>query len=122
MVDSISGKPNQIQDAGLLNIDRQQSVEKTNQESASETSAAAVTKLLDEASISDEAKKAYQQDKEVMRFSRLAQRIKEPIDTDKIANIKNMLDNGRINEYLRSLNTDALAQSILDSPSGAFLR
>lgn len=122
MVDSISGKPNQIQDTGLLNIDRQQSVEKTNLESAKETGSNAVHKLLDEASISDEAKKAYEQDKEVMRFSRLAQRIKEPVNTEKVAHIKNMLDSGRINDYLRSLNTDALAQSILNSPSGAFLR
>lgn len=122
MVDSISGKPNQIQDAGLLNIDRQQSVEKTNLESANETSGASVMKLLDQATISDEAKTAYEKEKEVMRFSRLAQRIKEPVDSEKVGNIKNMLDNGRINEYLRSINTDALAQSILDSPSGAFLR
>lgn len=122
MVDSISGKPNQIQDAGLLNIDRQQSVEKTNLESANETSGASVIKLLDQATISDEAKTAYEKEKEVMRFSRLAQRIKEPVDSEKVGTIKNMLDNGRINEYLRSINTDALAQSILDSPSGAFLR
>jgi hypothetical protein len=122
MVDSISGKPNQIQDAGLLNIDRQQSVEKTNVESANETNGASVVKLLDQATISDEAKTAYEKEKEVMRFSRLAQRIKEPVDSEKVGTIKNMLDNGRINEYLRSINTDALAQSILDSPSGAFLR
>ena len=122
MVDSISGQPNPIQDSGLLNIDRQQSVEKTNLESANETKSSATLKLLDEATISDEAKTAYEKDKEVMRFSRLAQRIKEPVDTDKVSNIKNMLDNGRINDYLRSINTDELAQSILDSPSGAFLR
>lgn len=122
MVDSISGKPNQIQDAGLLNIDRQQSVEKTNLESANETNGASVIKLLDQATISDEAKTAYEKEKEVMRFSRLAQRIKEPVDSEKVGTIKNMLDSGRINEYLRSINTDALAQSILDSPSGAFLR
>ncbi len=122
MVDSISGKPNQIQDAGLLNIDRQQSVEKTNLESAKESSNAEVLRLVDQATISDEAKLAYEKEKEVLRYSRLAQRIKEPFDADKVSNIKNMLDNGRINEYLRSINTDELAQSILDSPSGASLR
>lgn len=122
MVDSISGQSNPIQDSGLLNIDRQQSVEKTNLESAGETRNASTLKLLDEATISSEAKAAYEKDKEVMRFSRLAQRIKEPFNADKVANIKNMLDSGRINDYLRSINTDDLAQSLLNSPSGAFLR
>lgn len=122
MVDSISGNSNPIQDSGLLNVDRQQSVEKTNLESAREGQSGGLNKLLDEATISDEAKQAYQKDKEVMRFSRLAQRIQAPFDSDKVAQIKNLLDSGRINEYLRSINTDELAQSLLDSPSAAFLR
>jgi len=122
MVDSISGKNNPIQDNGLLNVDRQQSVEKNNLESASENKSASVLKLLDEATISDEAKTAYEKDKEVMRFSRLAQRIKTPFDSEKVANIKNMLDSGRINEYLRSINTEDLAQSLLNAPGSAFLR
>lgn len=122
MVDSISGKTNPIQDNGLLNVDRQQSVEKNNLESASENKSASVLKLLDEATISDEAKTAYEKDKEVMRFSRLAQRIKTPFDSEKVANIKNMLDSGRINEYLRSINTEDLAQSLLNAPGSAFLR
>lgn len=122
MVDSISGKTNPIQDNGLLNVDRQQSVEKNNLESASENKSASVLKLLDEATISDEAKNAYEKDKEVMRFSRLAQRIKTPFDSEKVANIKNMLDSGRINEYLRSINTEDLAQSLLNAPGSAFLR
>jgi hypothetical protein len=121
MVDSISGKSNPIQDNGLLNVDRQQSVEKNNLESASENKSANVLKLLDEATISDEAKNAYEKDKEVMRFSRLAQRIKAPFDSEKVASIKNMLDSGRINEYLRTINTEDLAQSLLNAPGSAFL-
>jgi hypothetical protein len=122
MVDSISGKSNSIQDNSLLNVDRQQSVEKTNVESASENKSTSLLKLLDEATISDEAKNAYEKEKEVMRFSRLAQRIKAPFDSEKVANIKNMLDSGRINEYLRSINTEDLAQSLLSAPGNAFLR
>jgi hypothetical protein len=125
MVDSISGKPNNIQDASLLNIAQQQSsqsVEKVNLESAQDTAALGTTQLLDQATISDEAKKAYESEKEVLRLSRLAQRIKEPYDADKVAQMKNLVDSGRINEYLRSLNTDELADSILNSPSGAFLQ
>lgn len=124
MVDSISGNSKNIQDAGLLNVNQQQSsqsVEKVNVESARESDAATL-KLLDEASISDEAKKAWESEKEILRFSRLAQRVKEPFNAEKVAQLKNMVDTGRINDYLRSLNTEAIADSILNSPSGAFLR
>lgn len=120
MVDSISGK--NIQEAGLLNIGQQQSVEKTNQDSARETAAVGSLKMLDQATISDEARKAYESEKEVLRFSRLAQRVREPFDSDKVSHFKNLLDSGRINDYLRSLNTDELAASLLNSPSSAFLR
>lgn len=125
MVDSISGKPNHIQDANLLGVNQQQSsesVQKVNVESARESANVGSLKLLDEATISDEAKKAYESEKEVLRFSRLAQRIKEPYNSDKVAQMKNLVDNGRINDYLRSINTDELANSLLNSPSGAFLR
>jgi predicted lipid-binding transport protein (Tim44 family) len=125
MVDSISGNSNSIQDASLLNVDRQQasqSVEKINVESAKDASGAGTLQLVDQATISDAAKKAYESEKDVMRLSRLAQRVKEPYDADKVAHLKNMVDSGRINDYLRSLNTDELAQSILNSPSGAAFR
>lgn len=124
MVDSISGKNPGIQDASLLNIGQQQSsqaVEKINVDSAQGTTNVASLKLLDQATISDEAKKAYEGEKEILRFSRLAQRIKEPFNTEKVAQFKDMLDGGRINDYLRSLNTDAIADAILNSPTGAFL-
>lgn len=122
MVDHISGKSLNIQsDNGLLNIG-QQNVEKVNVDSARQTANVPSLTLLDEATISDEAKKAYEGEKEILRFSRLAQRIKEPFNSEKVAQMKNLLDTGRINEYLRSLNTDALADSLLNSPSGAFLR
>ncbi len=120
MVDSISGK--NVQDASLLNIGQQQSVEKTNVDSAKDTQSVASLKLLDQATISDEARKAYESEKEILRFSRLAQRIREPFDADKVSHFKNLLDSGRINDYLRSLNTDELAASLLGSPSAAFLR
>jgi len=125
MVDSISGNSNSIQDAGLLNVDRQQAsqtVEKINLESAQGTSATNSLQLVDQATISDEAKKAYESEKEALRFSRLAQRIKEPYDTDKVAQMKNLVANGGIKDYLDNLNTEDIAQSLLNSPSGASLR
>ena len=123
MVDRVSGNYNNpIQDSGLLGIQQQQDVQKTNADSARETQSVASLKFGDSASISDEAKAAWERDKEVLKFSRLAQRIQNTVDLDKVAQMKNMIDSGRINDYLRSLNTDALADSLLNSPSGAFLR
>ena len=122
MVDSISGNSNSIQDAALLNVDRQQAsqnVEKINVQAANDANASGTLQLVDQATISDAAKKAYESEKDVLRLSRLAQRIQEPYDVDKVARMKDLVDSGRINEYLRSVNTDDLAQSILDSASGA---
>ena len=118
MVDSINN--NGINET-LLNIGQQSNVEKVNKDS-SETANVPSLKLLDSATISDEAKRAYESEKETIRFSRLAQRVKEPFDNDKVAYFKNMLDSGRINDYLRSVNTDELAGSMLKSAGGAFLR
>ncbi len=122
MVDSISGNSNSIQDAALLNVDRQQAsqnVEKINLEAAKDANASSTLQLVDQATISDEAKKAYESEKDVLRLSRLAQRIQEPYDAEKVSRMKDLVDSGRINEYLRSINTDDLAQSILNSASGA---
>lgn len=122
MVESISGHSPKIQDAALLGVNQQQTVERVNTEAAGQTEKLSALDLLDQATISDAAKNAYESEKEVLRFSRLAQRIKTPSDSDKVSHLKNLLDSGRINEYLRGLNTDSLAESLLNSPSGAFLR
>jgi len=122
MVDSISGKSNSIQDASLSGVDRQQasqSVEKINVESAKDAQGANSLSLVDSATISDEAKKAYESEKDVLRLSRLAQRVKEPYNAEKVAQLRELVNNGGVDGYLNSLNTDDLAQSILNSPSGA---
>lgn len=125
MVDSISGNSQQIQDAALRNVDQQrasESVEKVNVETAKETSNVASLQLLDKVNISDAAKQAYESEKEVLRFSRLAQRVQDSGSSERVAQLKSMVDSGRIQEYLRSVNTDDLADKILNSPTGAFLR
>lgn len=122
MVDRISGKTDSLQEAGLLNVNTQQGVEKTGANTGKIADQAANISLVDEAAISDEARETYAAEKEALRFSRLAQRGKESVDLDKVARFKDLLDNGRINEYLRSLNTDTLAESLLTSSSGAFLK
>ncbi len=125
MVDSISGKQNNpIQENNLLNIGAKsaEQVEQLNKEAAKASQSAPPLSTLDNATISDEAKKAYERDREILQFSRLAQRVKESYDAEKVGRLKDMVDSGRINEYLRNLNTSELADSILDGPAGAFLR
>lgn len=122
MVDSISGNNSRIQDTGLANLGQSQQVEKTNQDTARETAGLSSLKSVDNATISDEAMAAYEQEKEIIKFSRLAMRVKEGFNHEKVAQFKNMVDSGRINDYLRNLNTDQLADNILNSSSGAFLR
>jgi hypothetical protein len=120
MVDRISGQIDNRPEAGLLGINTQQGVEKTGADRPA--GQAAGVSLVDEAAISDEARETYAAEKETIRFSRMVQRGKESVDLDKVARFRELLDNGRINEYLRSLNTDALAESLLSSSSGAFLK
>ena len=122
MVDGISGKMDSLPEAGLLNVNTQQGTEKIGGNANQAAEKAIPTNLLDEAAISDEARQAYEVEKEAIRFSRMAQRGKETIDTDKVTHFKDLLDNGRINDYLRSLNTEALADSLLSSSSGPFLK
>ena len=119
MVDRISGKP--VDNQQLLQVG-QNAVEKVNQEAAKESASVGSLGTLDQATISDEALKAYEQEKEVLKFSRLAMRVKEPYDADKVARMKDLIDSGRINDYLRNLDNGALADSILNSAAGAFLR
>ncbi len=123
MVDGI-GNDNKIQE-GLLNaLAPQVGVEKTNKDDAKQFgSLGNLDKMfLDNASISDAAKKAYESEKVVLQFARLAQRIPDTIDTEKVSRIKQMIDTGRLNEYFNSLNNTDLADSILNGPAGAFLR
>ncbi len=122
MVDGINGH-NKIQDAGLMGLGQTSSVEKVNQASKEGTDAVETLKSFDQISISTEAKDAYEREKEILKFARLAMRLPaENASSEKVSQLKNMLDSGRINEYLNSLNTTDIADSILDSASGAFLR
>jgi hypothetical protein len=121
MVDSISNNKNGIQDLGVTQLGSQQ-VEQVNRETARETASLSSLKSVDNATISPEAMQAYEQEKEILKFSRLAMRVQDSYDAAKVSRFKDLLDSGRINDYLRNLNTDLLSDSILNSPSGAFLR
>jgi hypothetical protein len=123
MVDRISSSHiDPLGDSSLHGVGAQQQAEKVGAGKIAKTDDAASASLLDQASISDEARETYAAEKETLRFSRLAQREKAPVDMDKVTKFRELLDNGRINDYLRSLNTNALADSLLASSSGSFLR
>ena len=92
MVDRISG--NSVDNNQLLQVG-QNAVEKVNQEAAKEASSTDSLSGFDKATISDEAIKAYEQEKEILKFSRLAQRVQD-YDAEKVARMKDLVDSGRI--------------------------
>lgn len=75
-----------------------------------------------EASISPEARQRLEAEREVMKFTRMALMEKEPPSNPRVAELRDMLDNGRINDYLRSINTDEMVDAILSGPAAASLR
>jgi fatty acid-binding protein DegV len=63
--------------------------------------------------ISDAAKEAYAKEKEVLKFSRLAQRTEAPYNTEKVAQLKQLVDSGQINQYLDNLSNETLANAMM---------
>ncbi|MEB3287949.1 MAG: flagellar biosynthesis anti-sigma factor FlgM [Vampirovibrionales bacterium] len=127
MVDRINSQSPSVQDLGLLQTSQQTAVENAKVEKANRESGTSKAKLdslqgFDKASISSEAVSAWEQEKEMLKFSRLAQRETPEVDYEKVSRIKNLVDSGRINDYLSTVDTNALVESMLNSPAGAFLR
>jgi hypothetical protein len=84
--------------------------------------AAGGTNYSDSASISDEALRRLDRDREVLKFGRQAVRQSQSHNAEKVAYFKDMLDSGRINDYLRSVDTDHLVNELLSGPAGGYLR
>jgi hypothetical protein len=122
MLDKVSaGENNPLLDVQLGT----QSVRDVNRQAAQESSAvsSSLQELQDGANISDEARTRFEREKEALKFSRMAQRLQEPeTNMDRVSLLKDMVNSGRINEYLRTINNEELAQKLLDSPFGNFLR
>ena len=125
MVDSISNKVGNDNLLNLISTDKADFTQAVNT-TATPSAAPKDTKNTDgvnyatTVTISDQARQAAESEKDVIKFSRLAQRDKTPFDSEKVATFKAMLDNGRINGYLSGLNTDKLAASMLET-SRSFL-
>jgi hypothetical protein len=76
----------------------------------------------DSANISDLAKRLAERDIEAKEFTKLA--LGEPEQSSKsefTSHLKNLLDSGRISEYLRTVNTDSIVNSLLKSGAGKFV-
>ena len=120
MVDSISNKVGNDNLLNLISTDKADSAQAVNP-AATPSAAPKDSKNTDgvndatTVTISDQARQAAESEKDVIKFSRLAQRDKTPFDSEKVATFKAMLDNGRINGYLSGLNTDKLAASMLET-------
>lgn len=125
MVDQVGANNNNpIQNGSLLNS-QTQTVRDVNQQAAANSSAVSSLKQLDiqdGVQISMEARNRLESEKDVLRFSRLAQRVQEDFDHEKVSRLKDMVNSGRINEYLRGINTEEMADKILNSPFGHYLR
>jgi len=77
--------------------------------------------LTDRMDISEEALTLANRDKDVMKYARMLTRQPEDVDTEKVSTFKSMLDSGRINDCLRRLGEDTLANDLLKSPAAAML-
>ena len=130
MVQNISSQPNgNVADPRVLSHLHNQGAEKItpadlmNDTDAAQKAASPMS-LEDNASVSPEARARYEKDREVLKFVRLAQRTDTApaASNDKVVQLKNMVDTGKINDYLRSIDTNVLVNDILASPAGAFLK
>lgn len=125
MVDSISNNglnPGVATNTLSSGIRESNAIQQANQEASQNTQSPEALDYVDHATISPEALQKLESDKKVLQFTRIAQRISPDQNPDKVAQLKDLVDSGRINEYLRSLNTDTLADQLLNSPSGTYLK
>lgn len=76
----------------------------------------------DNATISPEALSKALNEREALKFGRLAGRSPEAFDSQKVQQFKQLVENGKIGEYLSSLNTSSLVDSILGGPAAGFLK
>ncbi len=117
MVNSISGNESSaVQDSALL---RRTETEEVNRRAADNSSKVESLGLFnDTATVSQGAKRLYEAEK----FGRMAQQIEEPFDSEKVARLRELVQHGKTNEILRNFDNGDLADSLINSPAGAFLR
>lgn len=118
MVERVTGHDSGAIHESLL-AQRSQNVEDVNRKAADETAnVKSLNPFNDTATVSSQAKKLYEAEK----YARLAQRIADPFDADKVARLQEMVQHGRISELLNKYDDGDLADSLINSPAQAFLR
>lgn len=123
MVDSIKAHQNTTLHELPIEPSQSQQIGRIPGGPATEGSKANVLPLFGEkVDISNEALDRLAAERQAFQYASLAARQEEPFDSDKVAHFKAMLDSGRINDYLRSVGNDALADSLLNNPIGALFK
>lgn len=80
-------------------------------------SAAGLFAIEDNATVSEGARKRLEADQYAKRLTL------SPFEaSQRVVMLKNLVDNGRISEYLNQLSDESLADKLLSSPVAAFLR
>lgn len=69
--------------------------------------------LTEKVTISDTAKEKLASEQSLMKFARLASRLQEPFDLDKVKALQDKLSTQGTQGYLQSLSPNALASSML---------
>ena len=124
-MDSISSLNNSIDTATLLGIAQQQgnqAIEGVTAQSSQTGDSVTALSSTDEATISAEAKAAYQKDQLIQSFSRLVPQTLDSTNADQIAQLKAQFESGNIGSYLDSINLNTLAGNMLSSPVGSILQ
>ncbi|MGE0200613.1 MAG: hypothetical protein AB7P76_06560 [Candidatus Melainabacteria bacterium] len=123
MVDSISRKnPSLVPDAAAAGVQTTQDIARLNQQAAEVAITDKTVDYLDNASLSEEAKRAFESEREILKYARLAMRVQDTPDGDKVAQLKNLVDSGRIQEYLSSINPGELVDAMLSAPVAGYLK
>ena len=114
---------NSISNVGLNAAGNNAAVEKTSLESAAKKSAeqAAGFGPEENVTISQTAKEKAKLELQGAKYARMAQRLEEPMDHQKVEKFKALVASGNTANYLNGLDTNAIAKALLAGPTGKFL-
>jgi spore coat protein CotF len=119
MVDGISGfQSNNVNDLQSGQLQQNQQVQNAN-DAVDGNNPTTSYNPLDQADISQDALDLANAQKDVTKFASLASRTPESFSSDKVSYFQSLMNSGRISSYLNGLNTQDLADNILNSPVGA---
>lgn len=108
--------------AGLSEAHSNNAVEKTGLDNAAAKQSEAKSLPLEErVSVSEEASAKAALELKAAKYARMAQRLEEPLDHQKVEHFKNLVASGQVGNYLNSLDNGQLANALLTGPAAKFL-